>query len=111
MNKKNLCKQISLDTELSCETVTTVLESIEKIVAELLMEGGQLHWGGFLRAWTVLKAPTDSSGKPRSKDTKQKRFRYRLPCCTFGAGITRPMKEEVINLAEVPLTTGANDSR
>jgi len=94
MNKKHLCSQIALKTGLDQETVRAVLDSLESVVIEVLKSGDQLHWDGFLRAWTVLKRPTLRTGQYIYKDKLGRKVRYLFPDCRFCSPVVNTIKEE-----------------
>ena len=100
MNKNNLCLKIAANTGLPREEVETVLDSLEEVTVQLLNQGDQLHWGGFFRAWTVLKRPALPSSKLRYKDTQTSKILYILPCCTFGTKVMQGMKKTYYNTAD-----------
>jgi len=99
MDKKGIRNQIAANTDLSPETVEIVLDSFEEVVKQLLMCGDQLHWGGFFKAWTVLKKPGKPSGELLYEDVPSRKIRYRLPCCEFGAQVRKDMKNTFYNTA------------
>ncbi|MBC8547126.1 hypothetical protein H8711_09315 [Clostridiaceae bacterium NSJ-31] len=100
LNQNGLRKKIAARTGVPEDTVETVLEAMRGTVQELLENGEELHWSGFLRMWTVLKRPAAPSGKVLYKDTPHQKIRYRMPDCTFAGSIVQPMKKRTFNLAE-----------
>jgi len=94
MNKKHLCSQIALKTGLDQETVRAVLNSLESVIIEILKSGDQLHWDGFLRAWTVSKRPTLRTGQHKYKDRPGRKVRYLFPDCRFCSPVVNAIKEE-----------------
>ncbi|MCL2578748.1 MAG: HU family DNA-binding protein [Oscillospiraceae bacterium] len=99
MDKKGLRNQIAEKTGIPPETVETVLDSFKEVVVELLTRGDQLHWGGFIRIWTILKCPVDKAGQLIYTDTKKSKIRYRRPDCNFVTSLGKDMKEVYYNTA------------
>ena len=99
MDKKHLFAQVASNTGLPQEMVESVLNSLEDVMVDQLRHGEQVHWGGFMRAWTVLKRPTLPSGKYMFKDNGTRKMRYLSPVCRFGATIVQSMKKEPFNAA------------
>ena len=100
MDKKHLFSQVASNTGLPQDTVESVLNSLEDVIVEQLRHGEQVHWGGFIRAWTVLKRPTIPSGKYAYTDGSGRKIRYLSPMCRFGATVVQRMKKEQFNAAD-----------
>ncbi|MEM1483592.1 HU family DNA-binding protein [Oscillospiraceae bacterium PP1C4] len=100
MNRKTLVKEISGATQRSQKEVGDILKALEDIVLRELEMGEQIHWGGFLRMWTVFKRPAAVSGKVLHEDTPARKLRYRMPCCKFGSTVTKAVEEPLINIAQ-----------
>jgi len=99
MNKKSLCAHIAEKTKLPPQTVEIVLDSFKETVIRLLGRGEQLHWGGFIRIWSIMKRPVDKSGQPIYDDTLKNKIRYLKPDCTFATSLGKGMKEIYYNIA------------
>lgn len=109
MDKQHLCRTIAVQTGVAEDVVDRILNSLEEVVVQVLKEGDQLHWGGFLRAWTVIKRPALPSSKLKYKDTNACMIRYRLPCCTFGGKVVQGFKKELFNAVDRRNHALAND--
>ena len=99
MDKKGLRNSIAEKTGIPPELVESVLEAFRETVTQLLIQGGQLHWGGFIRAWTVMKRPVDKVAQPLFPDSKECKIRYRKPDCNFVTSMGKDMKGVYYNIA------------
>jgi len=82
--------------------VEAVLDSLEDVVVAALKSGNQLHWDGFLRAWTVRKRPALRTGQYMYKDKPGRKVRYLFPDCKFCSPIVAALKESQPDAGEPP---------
>lgn len=100
MNKNGLSKLVASECKISQEQIIEVMDALEKTIKKALVDGEQINWGSFLRAWMTERRPTQHTGVYKDKDTRYQKIRYAYPHCEFGGSFVKPLKRATYNRME-----------
>lgn len=99
MNKKGIYKQAAEQSGIPEEVICASMDAVENVIKSALIDGHQIHWGDFFRAWMVERRPVHhQTGSFLRKDTSREKIRFMIPVCEFASGFARPIKRVQYNI-------------